>query len=187
MLLRTQKIKVKQHLAPLAMVFTLAVAGCSGINDSWEVKGGGYLKYSVNGEGSYTIELGKNDVEPPFYVNNSHHYFYFKTNIDKSKRGDQFSLMVNKPSTDGKLAPITRASVNGKYQYVTWMREQFSPEAPLISDSSYIHFDEIINDSLWTANLELYFVDCRTGTCLDSLPPVHVSGRLRYWVPDDER
>ena len=160
---------------------------CSDINSSWEVKGGGYLKYSVNGEGSYTIELAKNDVEPPFYVNNSHRYFYFCTRIEESDRGDQFSLMVNDVQTGKALTPIARASLNGRYQNVTWMREQYSIEAPLVADSSSIKFDEIIGDSLWTATLELYFKDCRAGNCNDSVPPLHISGRLRYWVPASER
>jgi hypothetical protein len=165
----------------------LTLLACGDINSSWEVKGGGYFKYTFNGEGPYTIELAKNDVEPPFYVNNSHHYFYFCTNIEESKRGDQISLMVHNPQTGKDLTPVDRASLNGRYQYVTWMREQFSPEAPLIPDSSTIRFDEIIGDSLWTADLELYFRDCRTGVCIDTLPPIHISGRLRYWVPADER
>lgn len=171
-------------------LFTLMgiFCGCSDINSSWENNGGGYLKYTVNGEGPYTIELAKNDVEPPFYVNNSHHYFYFCTNIEESERGDQFSLMVTNPHNTGKdLTPVTRASINERYQYVTWMRAQFSPEAPIIPDSSSIRFDEIIDDSLWTAKLNLYFKDCRTGACIDSLPPLHIEGRLRYWVPASER
>ena len=146
-----------------------------------------YIKYKLNDDGPYTIELAKNDVEPPFYVNNSHHYFYLHTRIDESKRGDQIALMVNEAKTGTALTPVARASLNGRYQYVTWMREQFSPEAPLIADSSTVKFDEIINDSLWTADLDLYFKDCRTGKCIDSLPPIHLTGRLRYWVPADER
>lgn len=164
-----------------------ALLACSDINSSWEVKGGGYIKYTYNGEGPYTIELAKNDVEPPFYVNNSHYYFYFCTRLEESKRGDQISLMVNNPQTGKNLPPVDRASLNGRPQYVTWMREEFSSEAPLIPDSSYIRFDEIIKDSLWTARLELYFKDCRTGACIDTLPPIHISGRLRYWVPESER
>lgn len=170
---------------PAAVLLTLVA--CSGINDSWEIKGGGYLKYSINGEKSHTIELHKNDVEPPFYVNNSHSYFFMTTRLDESKRGDQLSLMVNKPSTNGKISPVSRASINGRPQVVTWLRVQNSTESPLSGDSSYVHFDEIIKDSLYTANLELYFVDCRSGSCRDSLPPIHLSGRLRYWIPDDER
>lgn len=175
------------YVKSVALVCSMCFLACSDINSSWEVKGGGYFKYSVNGEGPYTIELSKNDVEPPFYVNNRHRYFYFSTKLDKSKRGDQFSLMVNSPQTGKDLEPVSRASLNGRYQYVTWMRAQFSPEAPVIAESSFVHFDEIIGDSLWTANMELYFKDCRTGTCLDSLPLLHVSARLRYWVPEDER
>lgn len=174
----------------LAIASGLAFLSCSEINSGWEVNGGGYIKYKVNGQGPYTIDLSKNDVEPPFYVNNSHSYFYFQTNLDESKRGDQFSLLVQSPMTGKKLDPVYRASVNGKFQYVTWMRQQHaSNEAPLVDDSthnSYIHFDEIIKDSLYTADLNLYFVDCRQG-CNENLPPLHITGRLRYWIPDDER
>ena len=171
----------------VSLSLALLLGACGDINSSWEVKGGGYFKYTVDGNGPYTIELAKNDVEPPFYVNNSHHYFFFRTRLEESDRGDQFSLMVNKPQTGKELKPVSRASLNGRTQYVTWMREEFSSEAPLIPDSSTIKFDEIIGDSLWTADLNLYFLDCRTGTCSNKLSPVHVKGRLRYWVTDSER
>lgn len=170
-----------------ALPFTLLFSSCADINDSWESKGGGFFKYSVNGEGSYNIELGKNDVEPPFYVNNSHHYFFVRTRMDESDQGDQLSLMVNSPQTGKDLTPVGKANINGRFQDVTWMRIRYSPESPLIFDSSTVRFDEIIGDSLWTADLSLYFKDCRSGTCVDSLPPIHVTGRLRYWVPDSER
>ena len=166
----------------------LSLMACGDINNSWEVKGGGYFKYTLNDEGPYTIELAKNDVEPPFYVNNSHNYFYFCTRIEESDRGDQLSLMVNGPVTTGKeYTPVGRASLNGRMQTVSWFRASFAPEAPIIVDSSTIKFDEIIKDSLWTADLDLYFMDCRSGSCSDSLPPLHLSGRFRYWVPDSER
>ena len=175
--------------ATLASTLTcaLTLGACGDINSSWEVKGGGYLKYSINGDGPYTIELAKNDVEPPFYVNNSHHYFYFRTRLDESDRDDQISLMVNNPKTGTALTPVGRASLNGRYDYVTWLRAQSTAQAPVITDSSTIKFDQIIEDSLWTADLDLYFKDCRSGKCIDSLPPLHLTGRLRYWVPSSER
>lgn len=168
------------------VALTATLVGCGNINNSWEVKGGGYLKYSINDGESHTINLEKDDCEPPFYGNN-HYYFYMKTQIGKSKQGDQFSLMVDKPSTNGKLKLVTKANVNGKMQDISWMRQQNSPQTALIGDSSYIHFDEIINDSLWTAKVLLYFKDCRNGTCQDDKAPIKVSGRLRYWVAADER
>ena len=179
--------KAGRTLGVTTLISALMLAACGDINSSWEVKGGGYIKYTLNDDGPYSIELAKNDVEPPFYVNNSHHYFYLQTRLDESKRGDQIALMVNDVKTGTALAPVARASLNGRYQYVTWMREQFSPEAPLIGDSSTVKFDEIIGDSLWTADLDLYFKDCRSGSCSDSLPPLHFKGRLRYWVPASER
>jgi len=165
----------------------LFLGACSGINDSWEVKGGGYLKYSINGEGSYSIELSKDDVEPPYYVNNSHHYFYMESRLEESDRKDQIALMVNTPSTGKDLTPVAKANINGKMETVSWMRIDNSEPGALIPDSSSIHFDEIINDSLWTAKVDLYFQDCRKEACNDELPPIHIKGRLRYWVPADER
>ena len=189
------RTKTKAAIAPflpriisIGTIFAaFSLVGCGDINSSWENKGGGYIKYTIDGEGPYSIELAKNDVEPPYYVNNSHHYFFFRTRLQESDRGDQISLMVNTPQTGKKLRPVARASVNGGYQYVSWMREQYSSEAPLIPDSSTIKFDEIINDSLWTADLDLYFKDCRTGTCSNNKAPLHRQGRLRYWVPASER
>lgn len=173
------------------MIAGIMFMGCSDINSSWEIDGGGYIKYKVNGEGPYTIELSKNDAEPPFYVNNSHSYFYLQTDLDKSDRGDQLSLLVQSPVTAKKMTPVSRANINGHLQEITWMRVDGHSEAPLVNDSthkSYIHFDEIIKDSLYTADLNLYFVDCRReDSCDENLPPIHVTGRLRYWIPDDER
>ena len=168
---------------PLYALMGLLVS-CGSINDSWESKGGGYLKYTIDDEGPFTIELGKNDVEPPFYVNNSHSYFYLVTRPEESKQGHQISLLVNRPTTAENLKPVVRAS--GLSEPVTWFKQN-GTLSPLILDDSYIHFDEIIKDSLYTAYLELDFKDCRNGYCEDSLPPVHLSGRLRYWIPEDER
>lgn len=174
-------------VAAVSAAFPLWLAACGSINDSWESRGGGYLKYTLNNEGPFSIELAKNDVEPPFYVNNSHSYFLMRTRPEESDRKDQLSLMVNKPSTNGKLPLVGKASINGRYQDVTWFSFKGGPRASLVTDSSYIHFDEIIKDSLYTANVELYFKDCRSGTCLENMPPIHLSGRLRYWLPDDVR
>lgn len=174
-------------MAVAAAFSASALTSCGDINNSWEVKGGGYFKYSVDGKGSYSIDLEKDDVEPPYYVNNHHHYFMMHTRESASDRGDQFSLMVNNPTTGKKLTPVDRANISGKNTYVSWMRAKNSTESPLIPDSSYVRFDEIINDSLWTANVSLYFKSCSFGACNDSLPPVHIEGRLRYWVPEDER
>lgn len=181
----TFRKKAGLTLSATALMF--AMTACGDINNSWEVKGGGYLKYKLNDDGPYTIELAKNDVEPPFYVNNSHHYFFFCTRIEESKHGDQLQLMVTEPQTGKELTPVNRASLNGRMQTVSWFRANFATEAPLITDSSTIKFDQIIKDSLWTADLDLYFYDCRSGSCSDSLPPLHLTGRFRYWVPDSER
>jgi len=173
---------------------TLALAtgglllSCAEINSSWEVDGGGYIKYKVNGEGPFTIELSEDDVEVPDAYR---HYLYLKTRKEESKRGDQISLMVSNPKTASKLDPVSKANVNGHIQDITWMELQNSEgQGPLVDDSthnSYIKFDEIIKDSLYTADLNLYFQDCRRGACDENLPPIHVTGRLRYWIPMDER
>ena len=93
--------------ATSTIVFCTAIAGltaCSGINDSWEVKGGGYLKYSINGGEEITQELERNDVEIP-YIRNNHHYLLIKVPIDRSERKDQMNIMVNEPKL-GKNAIV---------------------------------------------------------------------------------
>ena len=162
----------------------LSLSACGDINNSWEVKGGGYVKYKLNDDGPFSIELARNDVHVP--SNSNSHYFQIQTRIEESKQGDQLSLMVNKPLVGKKLAPVGRASLNGRMQTVSWFRAQFASEAPIIADSSFIKFDER-SDSLWSADLDLYFMDCRSGSCSDSLPPIHLTGRLRYWVAEDDR
>lgn len=180
-----QKSKLIPGLGMLSLA--LMLAACGDINNSWEVKGGGYFKYSVNGEGPFTIELDKNDVEPPFYVNNQHRYFYAHTRLEASSRDEQFSLLVAAPTTGKDLPIVARANIGGRMKTVSWMKAQNSIEGSVITDSSFMHFDEMDHDSIWTADVDAYFKDCRPGTCKDSLPPLHVTGRLRYWVPADER
>ena len=164
-----------RHTFPVVTV-SLGLLACSGINDSWEVKGGGYIKYKINDGESHTIELGPDDVEIPF-IRNSHHYFFVKTQIDESSRGDQLSLMVNKPSL-GNNAPV-----QGQY---SWFIAENSEKGSIIADSSVVHFDQK-DDSTWTADLDLYAVDCRNGRCGDNNPRLHITGRLRYWIPEEYR
>lgn len=164
-----------------------ALACCSDINNSWEIKGGGYFNYHINNGEKNTIKLGKDDCEPPYYVNNAHHYFLLRTQLEESDRGDQFSILVNRPTTGTKLRPEKYVTVNGNLQNATWMRQRSSITSPLIEDSSYIKFDEIIPDSLWTASVNLFFVDCSDKVCDEDRPPIHVTGRIRYYVPADER
>ena len=164
------------HIASAAAALSLGLIACSGINDSWEVKGGGYIKYKINGGTSYTIELDADDVEIPF-IRNSHHYLYVKTRPEESKRGDQFSFMVNKPIL-GDNAPV-----QGQY---SWFVTEFSEKATIYADSSTIHFDQK-DDSTWTANLDLYATDCRSGWCREDIPRLHLTGGLRYWIPKEDR
>lgn len=148
---------------------------CSEINDSWEVKGGGYLKYSIEGAKNREIELHERDVEIPF-INNSHHYFFFKTRVDESSHSDQFAIMVNRPLL----------GENQVVQQYSWVSLETTPHAVVFADSSIVTFDQK-DDSTWTANLKLSIQDCRSGECIDTLPRLHINGRFRYWIPEDER
>lgn len=148
---------------------------CSDINNSWEVKGGGFIKYSIDGSKSYTIELDDEDVEIPF-IRNSHHYLMIHTREEESKRGDVFSIMVNRPILGDN--PIVQA--------YSKFRLEGSDAGRIYEDSSHFHIDQK-DDSTWTADLDLYAQDCRGGDCMEDAPRVHITGRFRYWIPEDER
>ena len=159
----------------LSAVFSLfLLLGCSEINDSWEVKGGGYLKYTINGGKSYTIELDDDDVVRPKYGRS---YFQVQTELSESNRGDQFSIVVNRPVLGDNDANTT----------YTWMIAEKSEKGYLTGDNNIVHFDRMDNDSTWTANIDLYFQDCRTGKCNNDHPPLHIEGRLRYWIAEDDK
>lgn len=148
--------------------------GCSKINDSWEVKGGGYFKYTVNGSSSYTIELDEDDVILPDYGRS---FFQLQTRLKESKRGDQFSVVVNRPV-------LGKNNADPNY---SWMIAEKGEKGYLTDDDeNIVHFDQK-DDSTWTANVDLYFQDCRDGECDEDLAPIHIEGRLRYWIPLDER
>jgi hypothetical protein len=158
----------------LSAIFTLfLLLGCSEINDSWEVKGGGYLKYTINGGKSNTIELSADDVVIPDYGRS---FFQVQTQMDESSRGDQFSIVVNRP----------KLGYNNADPSYSWMIAEKSEKAFLTGDSNIVHFDQK-DDSTWTADIDLYFQDCRTGGCKSKNPSLHVEGRLRYWIPLDDR
>ncbi len=159
----------------LSLAVAFLLTACSDINEGWEVDGGGYLKYEINGEDERTIELGRNDVEVPF-IRNSHQYFLVKTRTSESKRRDQFSIMVNRPILGD----------NPVVQRYSWFNYGSLTQAPIIADSSIVKFDQK-DDSTWTASLDLYTPDCRSGKCVDTLPNLHITGRLRYWIAPDDR
>ena len=159
----------------LSLAVAFLLTACSDINEGWEVDGGGYLKYEINGEDEKTIELGRNDVEVPF-IRNSHQYFLVKTRASESKRRDQFSIMVNRPILGD----------NPVVQRYSWFNYGSLTQAPIIADSSIVKFDQK-DDSTWTASLDLYTLDCRSGKCIDTLPNLHITGRLRYWIAPDDR
>ena len=159
----------------LSLAVAFLLTACSDINEGWEVDGGGYLKYEINGEDEQTIELDRNDVEVP-YIRNSHRYFLVKTRASESKRRDQFSIMVNRPILGD----------NPVVQRYSWFNYGSLTQAPIIADSSIVKFDQK-DDSTWTASLDLYTPDCRSGKCIDTLPNLHITGRLRYWIAPDDR
>lgn len=162
--------------ATAAIGFAALLYACSGINDSWEAKGGGYIKYNVGKESSQTIELARKDVEIPF-IRNSHHYLLIKTRADESSQGDQFSIMVNRPVL-GENHPV-----QGQY---SWFVHKKSAPGRILAEQSLVKFDQK-DDSTWTADLDLYAKDCHIDTCPDSLPPLHITGRFRYWISPDDR
>lgn len=159
----------------LSAIFSLAfMVGCSEINDSWEVKGGGYLKYTINDGKSYTIELDAGDVVRPDYGRS---YFQLQTRLSESSRGDQFSIVVNRPKLGNNEADPT----------YSWMITERSEKGYLTGDSNIVRFDQKDNDTTWTANIDLHFQDCRKGDCSNQTATLHIKGRLRYWVGVDDR
>lgn len=170
----TSKIVILRSLGILGACFAL-FCSCSEINDSWEVKGGGFIKYSLNGGDDRTIELEDDDVEIP-YIRNHHHYLLITTQAKESDFGDQFNIMVNRPVL-GENHPVEGYS---------WFVKEFSERGFLDVDSSIVHLDQK-DDSTWTANLDLYARDCRSDNCSDTLPRIHITGRFRYWIPEEER
>lgn len=172
---KAMRFSSSRFSAGLGAIAICSLTSCGNINNSWEVKGGGYFKYQINDGESHTIELDDEDVEIP-YIRNSHHYFIVHTRAEASKSGDVFSIMVNHPVL----------GENQAVQGYTWMQTENAPKANLTGKNNIIHFD-YKNDSTWTADIDLQFVDCKTGECNNNLPPLHVTGRLRYWIPEEYR
>ena len=152
-----------------------SLTACSGINDSWEVKGGGFIKYSINDGEEITQELDRNDVEIPF-IRNRHHYLLVQIPTGRSERNDRLSVMVNEP----------KLSKNNIVAGYTWIQVEGSPKALIKGDSNYVTIDQK-DDTKWTAFINLHFEDCRSGKCNDTLPPILFKGRLHYWIAEDDR
>ncbi|MDR1759924.1 MAG: hypothetical protein LBR60_05290 [Fibrobacter sp.] len=146
--------------------FALALAACDQINKGWVAEGGGYIKYSLNGEGSYELELLPESVQLPYV---DRHYFYAQT--APSGRRDELAFMVSNPSL-GKNAVVAA---------YTYFIRNGGLKAPLISGGSYVTFDQR-DDSTWTADLNLIFESCSETEC-SAENPVRLSGRFRYWIP----
>jgi len=152
-----------------------SLTACSGINDSWEVKGGGFIKYSINDSTEINQELERNDVEIPF-IRNQHHYLLITIPAKRSSRHDQLSIMINDP----------RLGKNSVIPGYTWIQVNGSPKAYIKGDSNYVNIDQKDN-AKWTATINLHFEDCRNDKCNDSLPPIHFKGRLHYWIAEEDQ
>ena len=148
---------------------------CSGINDSWEVKGGGFLKYSINDGEEVMQELDRDDVEIP-YIRNQHHYIKITIPMNRSDRKDQLSVAVYSPKL-GK---------NNIVPSLTWIQVEGTPKALIKGEDNYVTFDQK-DDTKWSATFNLHFEDCRQGACIDSLPPILFKGRMHYWIAEDDR
>ena len=109
-----------------------SLTACSGINDSWEVKGGGFIKYSINDSTEINQELERNDVEIPF-IRNQHHYLLITIPAKRSSRHDQLSIMINDP----------RLGKNSVIPGYTWIQVNGSPKAYIKGDSNYVNIDNI--------------------------------------------
>ena len=155
--------------------FAAGLSACSGINDSWEVKGGGFLKYSINGEDEIQQELDRDDVEIP-YIRNRHHYLQIRIPMERSERREALAIMVNNP----------KLGMNNIVPTYTWIQFDGAPKSVVTGDSNYVHIDQK-DDTKWTADINLHFEDCRQGKCNDSRPPIHFKGRMHYWIAEDDR
>ena len=156
-------------------VCTASLSACRGINDSWEVKGGGFFKYSINGEKEIKQELEREDVEIPF-IRNRHHYLFIKVPIENGERSGLINIMVNEPKL-GKNAVVDN---------YTNIEQQGTPIAHLKGDSNYVSIDQK-DDIKWTAYVYLQFEDCRSGKCNSELPPITLKGRLHYWIAEEDQ
>ena len=152
-----------------------SLTACSGINDSWEVKGGGFIKYSINNGSEIKQDLERNDVEIP-YIRNHQHYLLITIPSGRSSHKDQLSIMVNDP----------RLGKNSVVPSYTWIQVEGSTKAYIKGDSNYVNIDQK-DDTKWTATINLHFEDCRKNKCNDTLPPILFKGRLHYWIAEDDR
>ena len=159
----------------LSQVLCAGLTACSGINDSWEVKGGGSLKYSINGEDEIQQELDRDDVEIP-YIRNRHHYLQIRIPMERSERKEAIDIMVNYP----------KLGMNNIVPKYTSIQFDGSPKALIKGDSNYVTIDQK-DDTKWTAFINLHFEDCRSGKCNDTLPPILFKGRLHYWIAEHDR
>lgn len=154
----------------LLFLCSLLFIACENLNSGWEIDGGGYVKFKLNEQTTYELEYEANSVILP---TTNRHFILAQTKEDSS--GHSLIFMVYSPKL-GKNNPV---STETYFSYAS------GPKASLTGDSNSITIDQK-DDSTWTADLDLSFIDCRSGECLDSLPPVHLTGRFRYWLPEEE-
>jgi hypothetical protein len=159
----------------LCTVLCVGIAACSGINDSWEVKGGGFLKYSINDEDEIQQELEREDVKIP-YIRNSFHYLQIEIPMERSERKEALSIMVNYP----------KLGMNNIVPKYTTIQFDGSPKAYITGDSNYVHIDQKDNTK-WTATINLHFEDCRQGRCNANRPPLLFKGRMHYWIAEEDQ
>jgi hypothetical protein len=159
----------------LSQVLCAGLTACSGINDSWEVKGGGFLKYSINGEDEIQQELDRDDVKIP-YIRNRHHYLQIEIPMERSERKEALSIMVYEP----------KLGMNNIVPTYTWIQFDDSPKALITGDSNYVHIDQKDNTK-WTATINLHFEDCRQGRCNSNRAPIHFKGRMHYWIAEEDQ
>lgn len=151
----------------------IALAACSDINNGWAENGGGYVKYSLNGGSSYTMDIEPDGGELP--TSTRHYAVFYASN---ASRGDYLQVLVNKPVL-GDNTPISS-------NYYTYAIFGNSIKAQLFEDSSNFKIDQK-DDSTWTADLDLLFQSCNENECeSDPAKGIRLKGRLRFWVdPDD--
>ena len=159
----------------LCTVLCVGIAACSGINDSWEVKGGGFIKYSLDDGEEIQQELDREDVEIP-YIRNRHHYLQIRIPMERSERKEALAIMVNEP----------KLGMNNIVPTYTWIQFDDSPKALITGDSNYVHIDQKDNTK-WTATINLHFEDCRQGRCNSNRVPIHFKGRMHYWIAEEDQ
>ena len=142
-------------------------SACANLNSGWEIEGGGYLDYSLDGGKTYRLSYLREDIELPTL---GRHFMLATSQISSS--GSQLRFFLYKPSLGNNVA---------RPEETRFMFEN-GQIANLIPDSNNNVLLDQKDDSTWTATLSLYFVNCLSEKCDALLKPVHLTGRFRYWL-----